>query len=208
MRPELRSLIVFLIPMMFAPVALHSGQASAPLTLHFQEKQGHFDIQAQFEAEAQKDTVWETLTDFESYSKYSHELKKIRILEHTPAHWKLEEVAESGFLFITQKVFFLLDIKAVPGRSLISEDLDHRSFVSYRTEWGIKPSPEGPGTQLSYHLKAEGHFGGPAFIVNDSFQGGVKNFLEAIRKEMKRRQTEKDKKHFPSPSSLPAKASP
>ena len=159
-----------------------------PVTLTFQEKDGHFDIQGHFEVAADPKTAWDTLTDFESYPKFSHELKKVQVKERTKDHWVIEEVAESGVLFFTQKVFFLLDVKEVPERSFVSTDTGHKSFVSYESRWDIKPVEGGKALELAYHLKAEGHFGGPAFMVNDTFKGGVQNFLRAMRQEILRRQ--------------------
>lgn len=166
---------------------------SDPITLTFKEKDGHFDIQGRFEVEADRQTAWDTLTDFESYPKFSHELKKVQIKERSKNRLVIEEVAESGVLFFTQKVFFTLDVKEKPGKSFVSTDVGHKSFVFYQSQWDLKPAADGKTVELIYHLRAEGHFGGPAFMVNDTFKGGVQNFLRAMRKEILRRQTQKEK---------------
>ena len=182
MRPWIWMLSTAILPLS----ALGAASDSVPMV--FQEKNGHFDIHAQFQVPADPTQAWEILTDFQRYPKYSHELKKVEVTPQGQNHWQVEEMAESGFLFITQKVYFQLRVSGVPGRSLVSEDIGHRSFVSYKTAWEINPLPGGKGSELHYHLEAEGHFGGPAFMVNDHFSGGVRNFLEAVREEMKRKQ--------------------
>jgi hypothetical protein len=166
---------------------------SQPISMTFHEKDGHFDILARFSVEADKDLVWNTLTDYENYTKLSGELKKVTVTKRTARHMVVDEMAEGGFLFITQKVFFSLDVRMVPGRSIIGTDTGHKSFVSYGFRWDIKPGADGKTVELTYRLKAEGHFGGPIFMVNDHFQGGVKHFLEELRKEILRRQAQPTK---------------
>lgn len=159
-----------------------------PVSLTFQEKNGHFDLQASFTVPADPQTVWDTLTDFKYYPKLSPELKKVDVKEESANHLIVVEKAESGFLFITQTVYFQLDVLEDPGKSMVCTDLGHKSFVSYQNRWDLVPSQDGKSLELTYHLQAEGHFGGPAFMVNDGFKGGVKNFVENMRKEILRRQ--------------------
>lgn len=195
-------LVVLGLTILF-PAAVEADSAAGPITFAFQEKNGHFDIQARFRIKATPQVVWETLTDFESYPKFSHELKKVQVTERSENHMTVEEMAESGFLFFTQKVFFTLDVHVVPGVSVTTEDTGHKSFVSYRTDWALQPDES--GVELDYHLRAEGHFGGPAFAVNDAFSGGVRNFLQNMQKEMLRREALKEKE---TQGAIPAAASP
>lgn len=185
------------------PAMARTDAAGAPMTFTFQEKNGHFDIQARFQVKADPRVVWETLTDLESYPKFSHELKKVQVTGRSENRMTAEEMAESGFLFFSQKVYFTLDVRMVPGVSFATEDVGHKSFVSYRTEWVLHPG-EG-GVRLDYHLQAEGHFGGPAFMVNDAFSGGVRNFLQNIQKEMLHREALEGKE---TPVPGPGAASP
>jgi len=164
------------------------GAASDAVSMVFREKNGHFDIHAQFQTPSDPGLVWSILTDFGNFPKLSHELKKVEVTQKGKNHWLVDEMAESGFLFVTQKVYFRLDVTGTPNRTLVSEDVGHKSFVSYKTSWEINPLQGGAGSELHYYLEAEGHFGGPAFMVNDHFSGGVRNFLEAVREEMKRKQ--------------------
>lgn len=186
-----RWLVVLLAAAILGPLTAAQGHCGGdPVTLAFHEKDGHFDVLGGFQVKADPKVVWDTLTDYEAYPRFSHELKKVQVKERSENHMVVEEMAESGFLFFTQRVYFLMDVQLVPGLSIVSVDTGHKSFVSYRGEWQIKP-PEGPGDiGLTYHLQAEGHFDGPAFMVNDAFQGGVKNFMENMRKEILRRQSQ------------------
>ena len=183
------------------PAALAEGD---PVTMAFHEKNGHFDVQAGFEVKADPKLVWDTLTDYEDYPRYLHELKKVQVQEKSENHMTVDEIAESGVLFFTQRVYFLMDVTLAPGRSIVSEDKGHKSFVSYRSEWGIQPLEGGAGTTLTYQLQAEGHFGAPAFMINDSFSGGVRNFLRNMRQEILRRQS----KQAPTPASTAASSAP
>ena len=179
-----------LLGILGSPLPAACGAESDPVTLNFHEKNGHFDIQAGFGVEADRETVWETLTDFEHYPKLSPELKKVRQVSRSGNHWVYEQVAEGGFLFFTQKVFFLLDIHGEPGRYLICEDVSHHSFTSHHVRWDIRRVSKGRYS-LSYRLKAEAHFDAPAFLVNDHFKGGAEHFLREMRKEILRRQASK-----------------
>ena len=165
-----------------------------PVTLAFHEKQGHFDITGHFSVDANLETAWKALTDFEHYPQFSHELKKVSLNNPSLNHLVAEEMAESGILFFTQKVYFTLDIHLKPEKYILSEDIGHKSFVSYKSEWNLEPGDDGKNVELTYHLLAEGHFGGPAFMANDTFKGGIKNFLESMRKEILRRQENKSSK--------------
>lgn len=172
---------------LLGPQAVHADPNGDPVTLSFQEKSGHFDVLGSFAVKADPKVAYDTLTDFESYPKFSHELKKVTVRDRTAGHMVVEETAESGFLFFTQKVYFLMDVRMIPDLVIVSVDTGHKSFVSYQSEWKIQPEETG-GATLTYHLLAEGHFDGPVFMVDDAFKGGVKNFLENMRQEILRRQ--------------------
>lgn len=192
-----KHLTIFLLGAAFMaciPLSSFAGQGGDPVTLTFQEKQGHFDIIGHFSVQADSKVVWDTLTDFENYPHFSHELKKVNVTNPSPNHLTAEEMAESGVLFFTQKVYFTLDIHLEPEKSILSKDTGHKSFVSYQSEWNLEPGNGRKTMELTYHLLAEGHFGGPAFMVNDTFKGGIKNFLESMRKEILRRQENKFQK--------------
>lgn len=167
------------------------GDNGDPVSITFQEKDGHFDLTGKFSVQADPDLIWATLNDFKNYPKYSPELKKVEVHEVEPNHLTVDEMAESGFLFFSQKVFFSMDVLEEPGHFITGTDVGHKSFVSYQYRWDIDPGGPGEPVELTYHVLAEGHFGAPAFMVNDGFKGGVKNFLENFRKEILERKAKK-----------------
>jgi hypothetical protein len=97
----------------------------------------------------------------------------------------LEQEFEGGFLFLTKRVRVLLDVHEDWYKSINFTDIDHKDFALYEGSWQLLPDPV-KGLEIIYTLKAKQNFDAP--FAGDYMRGGVKDLLDAVRREILRRQ--------------------
>jgi hypothetical protein len=172
----------------YAALSCGVGQAASPVSLAFQEKNHIYDIDAAFDVAAEPSVVWDVLTGYEHIPKFVGSLKKSEVHEELgPYHFLLEQEFEGGFLFFTKRVRVLLDVHETWYQSINFTDLDHKDFAFYEGSWELTPDP-GKGLRITYNLKAKQNFDAP--FAGDYMRGGVQELLEAVRREILRRQAE------------------
>jgi hypothetical protein len=174
---------------------LSGGEALAAdnVTLDFQEKNGAYDIQGAFFVRADRSVVWEVLTDYHHIPKFVGNLKKSQIEEDLgPYHFTLEQEFEGGFLFFTKRVRVLLDVHETWHKTIRFNDTEGKDFQFYQGSWEVSSRPS-EGLEINYRLKAKQNFDAP--FAGDYMKGGVKDLLDAVRREILRRQdlVEKEK---------------
>jgi len=185
---------------MAACIALSCGLgfASEDVSLDFHEKNGSYDIQGVFFVQADRSVVWEVLTDYHHIPKFVGNLKKSHINDDLgPYHFLLEQEFEGGFLFFTKRVRVLLDVHETWQKTIRFKDVEKKDFQFYQGSWEVISS--GPERlEIAYRLKSKQNFDAP--FAGDYMKGGVKDLLDAVRREILRRQTLADKEKSSSTS--------
>ena len=173
--------------------ALWGGAALAedPLKVDFHEKDGSYSIESSFLIEADPDVVWSVLTDYEHIPNYIHNMKISQVELREGNKVLLKQEAEGGFLFFTQRIRLLLYVQEQPLKSVQFKDIYNKDFSLYKGSWTIQRDPESRDLRITYNLEAKRTFDVPAFLANDAMNGGAKDLLQALRKEMAERQQRK-----------------
>jgi hypothetical protein len=169
-----------------------AGQAADALSLTFQEKDRAYDIQGSFYVANDASVVWDVLTGYEHIPQFVGSLKRSHVEEDLgPYHFLLEQEFEGGFLFFTKRVRVLLDVHETWYQSINFTDIDHKDFWFYEGSWQLVPDPSN-GLKIIYTLKAKQNFDAP--FAGDYMRGGVKDLLNAVRREILRRQAQEQAK--------------
>lgn len=156
-----------------------------PISFSSNETKGVDEIKAQFFVNADDQTAWNVLTDFEHIPQFVSSMKKSHIEEVKDGDIYLCQEAEAGFLFITKRVHVLLRVHEVPGQSISFQDVSQKDFYFYQGSWNIDPGPQG-GVTVTYHLQAQKNFDAP--FAGDYLHGGVKDLITAVQKEIYQQQ--------------------
>ncbi len=183
--------------MVAAGVALScgAGLAADPVSLDLREKGGTFDIRGVFAVNADPSVVWEVLTDYHHIPKFVGSLKKSFIDQDLgPYHFLLEQEFEGGFLFFTKKVRVVLDVHETWQQTILFTDTDRKDFSIYQGSWNLRPGANN-GLEIEYQLTAKQNFDAP--FAGDFMKGGVKELLDAVRREILRRQAKKSAEETP-----------
>jgi hypothetical protein len=162
--------------------------AEDSVSLIFQEKDHAYDIQGSFYVDAPPSVAWDVLTGYERLPQFVGSLKKSHVPEDLgPYHFYLEQEFEGGFLFFTMRVRVFLDVHEVWYRTIQFTDIAHKDFEFYQGSWELFPDPK-MGLRIIYTLKAKRNFDAP--FAGDYMRGSVKDLLDAVRREIMRRQAE------------------
>jgi len=170
-----------------------AGLAAEPVSLVFHEEQGHYLLEGCFMVQADPDTAWQVLSDYDHIPSFVHDMKFSRIEQRWGNDLVLRQEAEGGFLFFTQKVRILLSVHEQPGRSIVFEDSSHQDFYFYQGSWKIQPEAGG-FVEVTYTLDADQKFSAPAFLASDAVHGGAQNLLVAVRDRIAQEQEKKSVK--------------
>lgn len=178
--------LLFRAALLAACVALScgAGLAAEPISMVFNEDNGHYTVEGCFFVQADPTTAWKVLTDYDHIPGFVHDMKLSRVEERWDNDLVLRQEAEGGFLFFTQKVRLLLAVHEQPGKSIVFEDVAHKDFSFYRGSWNIQKDALGTGIQITYALDAQQSFSAPAFLASDAVHGGAQNLLSAVRSQI------------------------
>ncbi len=184
MRPRNRFFPLLLIAAGAAALC-GAGLAFAPVSLTSQENAGVDELQGQFYVMADRSVVWAVLTDYENIPQFVSSMKVSRVEKRHRNDILLVQEMEGGFLFITKRVHLLLKIHETPKGNIAFEDVDHQDFSVYQGYWNIENCPQG-GVSVLYQLTACRKFDLP--LAGDAMNGGVKDLLGDVQKEIYFRQ--------------------
>ena len=167
------------------------GLAADDVSLSIQNKNGLFNLEGSFQVQAETSVIWDVLTAYEQIPRFVGNLKKSHVERDLGVyHFLLAQEFEGGFLFFTKKVRVLLDVHETWYQSIAFQDIGHRDFTLYQGTWRVKPRSDGEQV-ITYQLNAKPNFSAP--FEGDFMGGGAKDLLQAVRKEILRRQAEKPK---------------
>ena len=167
-----------------------AGPLFRPISFSSNEKAGMDEIKAQFFVDADQSTAWKVLSDYERIPQFVSSMKKSHIEEVKDGDIYLCQEAEAGFLFITKRVHVLLRVHEVPGQSISFQDVSQKDFYFYQGSWNIDPGPQG-GVTITYHLQAQKNFDAP--FAGDYMNGGAKDLIIAVQKQIYQQQVKIDK---------------
>jgi hypothetical protein len=174
-----------------AVLSCGAGWAADPISMTVQDKNGTFNIDGSFNVKAETSIIWDVLTAYEQIPRFVGSLKKSHVEEDLgPYHFLLEQEFEGGFLFFTKRVRVLLDVHEIWDQTIAFTDIDHKDFDVYQGAWTLK-TDSSEGQEINYTLEAKPNFDAP--FEGDFMHGGAKDLLEAVRREIIRRQTLADK---------------
>lgn len=168
------------------------GLAADPVSMDIQGQNNDYNLSGHFHVEADPAVVWDVLTAYEQIPHFVGSLKKSHVEQDLGVyHFVLDQEFEGGFLFFTKRVSVRLDVHEVWYQRIDFADLDHKDFKLYEGCWTVKPV-DGKNEEITYQLEAIPNFDAP--FMADNLNGGAKDLLEAVRKEILRRQVEAAKK--------------
>jgi ribosome-associated toxin RatA of RatAB toxin-antitoxin module len=186
----IKKLLLILIMGTGAAMLCGAAPLFQPISFSSNETKGVDEIRAQFFVNADPQTAWTVLTDFEHIPQFVSSMKKSHIEEVKDGDIYLCQEAEAGFLFITKRVHVLLRVHEVPGQSISFQDVSRKDFYFYQGSWNIDPGPQG-GVTVTYQLEAQKNFDAP--FAGDYLHGGVKDLITAVQKEIYQQQAKIDK---------------
>jgi ribosome-associated toxin RatA of RatAB toxin-antitoxin module len=185
----LRQLLLLVIMGTGAAMLCGAGPLFQPISFSSNEKAGVDEIKARFFVDADPSVAWKVLSDYECIPQFVSSMKKSHIEERKDGDIYLCQEAEAGFLFITKRVHVLLKVHEVPGQSISFQDVSQKDFYFYQGSWNIDPGPQG-GVTITYHLQAQKNFDAP--FAGDYMNGGAKDLITAVQKEMVLQQAQTD----------------
>jgi hypothetical protein len=186
-----RKVFLYLL-LLIAGAAIRSdaGFAADSVSLNFQKKDGICGVDASFDVAADCATAWDVLTDYDHMHQFVGGLKRSHLEEYSgKGRFLVEQEFEGGFLFVTKRVRVRLAVQEIRCQSILFEDVGHKDFEFYQGSWQLQPDLNGELT-ISYSLKCQQDFNEP--FAGDHLKGGIKDLLNAVRKEILRRQALKN----------------
>ena len=178
-----------------AALSCGAGLADEQVSTTIQNKDGKFSIDGRFSIEADPSVAWDVLTSYEQIPRFVGNLKKSHVQEDLGIyHFLLEQEFEGGFLFFTQRVHVLLDVHEVWYQNIQFIDIKKKDFLIYQGSWSLTTNPP-KGLEIGYKLEAKPNFDAP--FAGDFMNGGAKDLLKAVRREILRRQKNKDLEEVP-----------
>jgi len=191
----LRKLLLLLVLGIGTAAPCGADPLFQPVIFSAREKAGVDEIKAEFYVKADVQTAWNVLSDYEHIPRFVSTMKKSHIEKRCEDNLLLTQEAEAGFLFITKRVHVLLKIHEIPGKSISFEDVSLKDFCFYQGFWSIEPAAQG-GVSVIYELEAKKNFDAP--FAGDYMNGGVKDLITAVQKEIYMRQIQmKQEKNLP-----------
>jgi len=187
---KIRKFLLFLMLGTGAAVTCGAGPLFQPISFSSNETKGVDEIKAQFFVNADQLTAWKVLSNYETIPQFVSSMKKSHIEEVKDGDIYLCQEAEAGFLFITKRVHVLLRVHEVPGQSISFLDVSQKDFYFYQGSWNIDPGSQG-GVTITYHLQAQKNFDAP--FAGDYMNGGAKDLIIAVQKEIYQQQAKIDK---------------
>jgi hypothetical protein len=160
-----------------AALSCGTGAAADDVSLAFYEGFGHYKVEASFFVDADTQTAWDILTNYDHIPDFVHSMKISKIEERSTNDLVLRQEGEGSFLFFSKRIHLLMEVHEQPQtNTIIFTDTSHQDFSSYQGTWVI----------------AAQNFSAPAFIASDVVKGNVEDLLQSLKREIARRQTELD----------------
>lgn len=181
------SLWTALLGAMCAALWCGASFAADDPTLSFYEGFGHYKLEGSFFVDADRQLIWDVLTDYEHIPDFVGSMKISRVESRFGDDLVLHQEPEGGFLFFTKRLHLTLNVHETPENSIIFQDTSHQDFNFYQGSWQIQKADSGHGYEVIYDLDAEQNFSAPAFLASDAVSGGARDLLKKVREEILKR---------------------
>ena len=196
-----------MIPGLFLALALaaafpdpsRAGEPGAgPVSMAFRDWDGYYQVEGSFFVKADAALVWQVLTDYDHIPRFVSSMKESRVLSRDNGNLVLEQQAEGGFLFFTQRARLTLLVTETPESSITFQNTDFRDFDVYWGDWNLEPRAD--GVEVGYRVWVHPNFSAP--LAGDILHGSSKDLMEAVRREILNRQAG-ELKQASSPTPVP-----
>jgi hypothetical protein len=172
-----------------AALSCGTGSAADDISLAFFEGYGHYKVEGSFFVDADNQTAWDVLTNYDHIPDFVHSMKISKVEKRDNDDLVLRQEGEGSFLFFSKRIRLLMNVHEQPQTStIIFNDTSHQDFSSYQGTWSIVPSTSGHGLEVIYTLDAAQNFAAPAFIASDVVKGNVQDLLQSLKREIARQQ--------------------
>lgn len=171
----------------FGPQALAQSQtdaSSVTVSVKKTSDRGHV-VSGEFLICVSSQTAWDVLTDYNGMVSFVSSVKSSEKISIENGEWRVQQTMTGHAGLFHKRVRLLLKVSEFPLSRITFEDTLHHSFQSYSGSWAI--TDQGHDLTISYQLSATPNFFSPNFIAMGAFRNNVKNLLEQVRDEMKRR---------------------
>jgi ribosome-associated toxin RatA of RatAB toxin-antitoxin module len=176
-----------------AALSCGTGSAADDISLAFFEGYGHYKVEGSFFVDADNQTAWDVLTNYDHIPDFVHSMKISKVEQRDNDDLVLRQEGEGSFLFFSKRIRLLMNVHEQPQtNTIIFTDTSHQDFSSYQGTWSIVPSTSGHGLEVIYTLDAAQNFSAPAFIASDVVKGNVQDLLQSLKREIAHRQMEID----------------
>lgn len=157
-----------------------------------------YRVDASADLVADPGVVWDALTDYESLPRFVPGVRRVDVLERRDEaggqRLILEHFGEFRFLFFSQRVAALLDVRHVEHRivralALPRQSADKAEYTlnSFEGTYSMLPIPG--GVRLDYHARFAVDFYVPPLLGSLVFKHTIRSQFEAMLGEIGRRQT-------------------
>lgn len=146
-----------------------------------------YKVDASFEVDRPIEMVWGVLTDFESMPQFVRPLRRSVVRERSEGRVVVEQEARVQALLFSMSMLVRLEIREVEGVGLVFRDLARTDFEQYAGTWSVTEQPGG-SVRVRYRLQAKPKVMVPAFIGRGAFRDNALVLLQALRKEINRRE--------------------
>lgn len=176
-----------------AALSCGTGAAADDISLAFFEGFGHYKVEGSFFVDADKQTAWDVLTNYDHIPDFVHSMKISKVEKRDNNDLVLRQEGEGSFLFFSKRIRLLMEVHEQPlSGSIVFNDTSHQDFSSYQGTWSIIPSSQGHGLEVIYTLDAAQGSSTPAFIASDVVKGNVQDLLQSLKREIAHQQAELD----------------
>jgi hypothetical protein len=126
--------------------------------------EGRYTVSFEVVLTADRDKVWQIMTDYEQLPRISKTIVESRVLKQEDSHHQRVGLTLQGcILFFCKTLKRVMNIEARPPQEiLMTEDPAHSDFRYAVERWGIMA--EGSGTRLNYSAELEPNFFIPPLI--------------------------------------------
>jgi hypothetical protein len=162
-----------------------AGQVPGQPAISIREEHGGaYTVAARFDVSEPTAAVRAALTDYEGIPRFMPGVRISRVLERSDTRARVEQEAESKFMFFSKRVHLILDV--VEAADVISfRDECGRSFTEYAGAWTMTDNID--RTAITYELKATPAFNVPAFVLRRLLERDARAMVERLQSEIRAR---------------------
>jgi carbon monoxide dehydrogenase subunit G len=163
-----------------ALIAVQAGAAQTEVAVSRSDRK--FVVHARTDVNADRETVWRVLTDYENYPAFVPGLRLSRIVHLQPR--RVEQIGEFGVFFFRKDVRSMLEIQEWPSTRILFRSLGG-DLKKLETEVTIS----GTGSQqtIRYSSEIEPDFWVPPLIGTSIVRISIRGKLQAVSEEIERR---------------------